>query len=87
MPPFDFIIFKKLRRECYKQGMKYLVAPSNAHFHALYDNPFYQPFECIQRKCLTFNVAHMEMHNSIIGLLIQQHLAMLRNFQLFQILY
>ena len=34
--------------------MKYLAARSNAYFHAFCDNPFYQPFECIQRKYLAF---------------------------------
>ena len=57
LPPFDFIIVKKLRRECYNQGMKCLEAPSNAYFHAFYDNPFYQPFECIQR-----NIWHLMLH-------------------------
>ena len=87
LPPFDFIIVKKLRREYYNQGMKCLAAPSNTYFHALCDNPFYQPFKCIQRKYLAFNVAHMKIHHSIIGSLTPQHLAMLRNFQLFQFLY
>ena len=68
--------------------MKCLAAPSNAHFQAFCDNPFYQPFECnIQQKYLAFNVAHMKIHHSIIGLLTPQHLAMLRNYQLFQFLY
>ena len=87
LPPFDFIIVKKLRREYYNQGMKCLAAPSSAYFHAFCDNPFYQPFECIQRKYLAFNVAQMKMHNITIGSLTPQHLAMLRNFQLFQFLY
>ena len=60
---------------------------SNARFHAFYDDPFYQPFEYIQRKYLAFNVAHIEVHNSIIGSLTLLHLAMLRNFKLFQFLY
>ena len=34
--------------------MKCLAAPSNAYFHAFCDNPFYQPFACIQRKYLVF---------------------------------
>ena len=88
LPPFDFIIVKKLRQEYYNQGMKCLAAPSNAHFQAFCDNPFYQPFECnIQQKYLVFNVAHMKIHHSIIGLLTPQHLAILRNYQLFQFLY
>ena len=87
LPMSRFIIVKKLRRECYNQGMKCLATPSNAYFHVFGDNPFYQPFECIQRKYLAFNVAHMKIHNSIIGSLTPQHLAMLRNFQLFQFLY
>ena len=87
LPPFDFIIVKKLRREYYNQGMKCLAAPSNAYFHAFCDNPFYQPFQCIQCKCLALKITFMKMHNSIIGSLTPQHLAMLRNFQLFQFLY
>ena len=87
LPPFDFIIVKKLRREYYNQGMKCLAAPSNAYFHAFCDNPFYQPFEYIQGKYLAFNVTHMRTHNSIIGSLRPQHLAMLRNSQLLQFLY
>ena len=87
LPPFDFIIVKKLRREYYNQRMKCLAAPSSAYFHEFCDNPFYQPFECTQRKYLAFNVAHMKIHHSIIGSLKPQHLAMLRNFQLFQFLY
>ena len=67
--------------------MKYLAALSYAYFHAFCDNPFYQPFECIQRKYLAFNVEHMKIYNSIIGSLTPQHLAMLRNFQLFQFFY
>ena len=63
--------------------MKCLAVPSNTYFHAFCDNPFYQPFECIQRKCFAFNVAIMKIHHSIIGLLTPQPLAMLRNFQLF----
>ena len=81
LAPFDFIIVKTLRREFYNQEMKCLSAPSN--FHAFCDNPFYQPFECIQHKYLTFNVGHMKIHNSIIGFLTPQHLVILRNFQLF----
>ena len=87
LPPFHFIIVKKLRWECYNQEMKFLAAPSNAYLHVFCDNPFYQPFECIQRKYLSFNVAHMKIHNSIIGSLTPQHLAMLKNVQLFQFLY
>ena len=87
LPPFDFIIVKKLKQEYCNQGMKCLAAPTNAYFHAFCDNPFYQPFECIQRKYLAFNVAHMKIHNSIIGSLTSQHLVMLRNVQLFQFLY
>ena len=87
LPPFDFIIVKKLTREYYNQGMKYLAAPSNAYFHAFCDNPFYQPFQCIQCKCLALKITFMKMHNSIIGSLTPQHLAMLRNFQLSQFLY
>ena len=87
LPPFDFIIVKKLKQEYYNQGMKCLAAPTNAYFHAFCDNPFYQPFECIQRKYLAFNVAHMKIYNSMIGSVKPQHLAMLRNFQLFQFLY
>ena len=59
LPQFDFIIVKKLRR----LGMKYLATPSNAYFYAFCDNPF---FECIQRKYLAFNVAHMKINNSIV---------------------
>ena len=87
LPPSNFIIVKKLRREYYNQRMKCLAAPSSAYFHEFCDNPFYQPFECTQRKYLAFNVAHMKIHHSIIGSLKPQHLAMLRNFQLFQFLY
>ena len=54
LPPFDFIIVKKLRPKYYNQGMKCLAAPSNAYFHAFCDNPLYQPFECIQDKYLAF---------------------------------
>ena len=54
LPPFDFIIVKNLRREYCNQRMKYLAARSNAYFHAFCDNPFYQSFECIQRKYLAF---------------------------------
>ena len=86
-PPFDFIVIKKFRREYYNQGKKCLAAPSNAYFHAFCDHPFFQPFECIQRKYLAFNVAHMKIHNSLIDLLTPKHLVMLRNFQLFQFLY
>ena len=57
--------------------MKCVAVPSNAYFHAFCDNLFYQPFECVQRKCFAFNVAHMKIHHSIIGLLTPQHLAML----------
>ena len=81
LPLSDFIIVKKLRRECYNQGMKCLAAPSNAYFHAFCDNPFYQPFECIQRKYLAFNAARMKMHNSMIGSLTSQHLAMVRKLK------
>ena len=77
------IIVKKLRRKYYNQGMKCLATLSNAYFHAFCDNPFYQSFECIQRKYLTFNVVHMKIHHSIIGSLTPQHLAMLRHFLLF----
>ena len=31
LPPFYFIIVKKLRRECNNQGMKCLAAPSKAY--------------------------------------------------------
>ena len=87
LPPFDFLNVKKHRREYYNPGIKCLAAPSNTYFHAFCDNSFYQPFECIQRKYLAFNVAHMKIHHRIIGSLTPQHLAMLRNFQLFQFLY
>ena len=40
LPPFDFIIVKKLRREYYNQGMKCPAAPPNAYFHAFCDKPF-----------------------------------------------
>ena len=60
-----------------------LAAPSNAYFHAFCENPFYHPFECIQRKYLAFNVAHMKIHYSMIGSLPSQHLAVLRNIQFF----
>ena len=33
LPPSNFIIVKKLRREYYNQRMKCLAAPSNAYFH------------------------------------------------------
>ena len=56
LPQFDIVIVKKLRR----LGMKYLATPSNAYFSAFCDNPFYQPFECIQRKYLAFNVTHVK---------------------------
>ena len=56
------LILPLLRREYYNQGMKCLAVPSNAYFHDFCDNPFYQPFECIQRKYLAFNVAHMKIH-------------------------
>ena len=87
LPPFDFIIVKKLRREYYNQGTKCLAPPSNAYFHAFCDNLFYEPSEYIQRKYLAFNVAHMKIHNNIIGSLTPEPLVMVRNFQLFQFFY
>ena len=67
--------------------MKCLAPPSNAYFHAFCDNPFYKPSEYIQLKYLAFNVTHMKIHNSIIGSLTPEPLAMVRNFQLFQFFY
>ena len=73
LPSFDFVIVKKLRCEYYNQGVKCLAALSNAFFHTFCDNLFYQPFECIQRRYLAFNIAHMRIHNSIIGSLTPKH--------------
>ena len=56
-------------------------------FSCFFDNPFYQPFKYIQRKYLPFNAAPIKINNSIIGSLTPEHLAMLRNFQLFQFFY
>ena len=67
--------------------MKYLAAPPNSYFHVFCDNPFHQSFEFIQRKGLTFNVAHMKIHKSITGSLTPQHVPMLQNFKLFQFLF
>ena len=52
LPPFDFIIVKKFKREYFNPGRKCLAA----YFHAFCDNRFYQPFECIHLKYLIMQI-------------------------------
>ena len=62
-PPFDLVVLTKMRRDYYPDGKKCQPAPSNVYFHAVYNNPFFTPFECIQRKLITFNVNRLQFHS------------------------
>ena len=81
-PYLPVMILKKYTYTFYKASKNF-----HAYFRVFRDNSFYQLSEWIQRKYLAFNVAHIKIHNRIIGSFIPQQLAMLRNFQLLQFLY
>ena len=54
--PYNLVAICKLRREYFKDGMQHYSAPGNVYFHILNENPFVSPFECIQRRMITFRV-------------------------------
>jgi hypothetical protein len=88
IPPasFDFVIVAKMRREYWNQGIKCVAEPSNVYFHVSYDNPLFQPFECIQRKLLTFNIQMVKIHRHALPFLTTQHKALLRDLNLYNLI-
>ena len=50
-----------MRREFRQNSLKGFSAPCNMCFHAVLNNPFYTPFECIASQFLNFNVNHVKI--------------------------
>ena len=85
-PPFDLVVLTKMRRDYYPDGKKCQPAPSNVYFHAVYNNPFFTPFECIQRKLITLHVNRLQFHSHAYNHLTPLHRAMLRDLNLSHLL-
>ena len=62
-------------------------APSNVYFHAFYNNPFFIPFECIQRKLITFNVNRVQFHSHAYNQLTPVHRGMFNDLNLSHLLW
>ena len=77
-PPFDLVVVTKMRRDYYADGEKPQSVPSNVCFYAVFNNPFFTPFECIQRKLITFNVNRLQFHSHACNHLTPVHKGMLR---------
>ena len=61
-PLFDLAVVTKTSHDYYADG-KCKSAPSNVYFHSVYNNLFFTPFECIQRKLILFNVNRLQFHS------------------------
>ena len=86
-PPFDLVVVTKMQRDYYADGKKFQSALSNVYFHAVCNNPFFTPFECIQRKLITFHVNRLQFHSHAYNHLTPVHKAMLRDLNLSHLLW
>ena len=51
-----------MRREYFKGGKKQMSTSSNVYFHVFHENPFTFPFECVQRRMITFRMDSVKLH-------------------------
>ena len=79
--PFDLVLVTKLRREYFKDGEKHHSSPSNVYFHVQVDNPFCSPYECMERKLVTFKVDRVQIHVNAIDHLSDTHKVLLRRIK------
>ena len=79
--PFDLVLVTKLRREYFKDGEKHHSSPSNVYFQVQVDNSFCSPFECVQRKLVTFKVDCVQIHVNAIDHLSDSHEVLLRRIK------
>ena len=86
-PPFDLVMVTKMWWDYYADGKKCQSAPSNVYFQAGYNNPFFTPFECIQRKFITFNVKQLQFYSHTYNHLTPVHRGMLRDLNLSHLLW
>ena len=81
-PPFDLVVVTKMRRDYYADGKKRQSAPSNVYFYAVSNNPFFTPFECVQRKLITFNANPLQFPSHAYDHLTPVHREMFRDLNL-----
>ena len=84
MAPYDLVLIAKMRREYYNDGQKHYSSPSNCYYHCIVENPFVTPFECIQRRLLTFNSSQLKLHYDAYIQFAEQHKIAFRQLGLFQ---
>ena len=80
-PLFDLAVVTKTSHDYYADG-KCKSAPSNLYFHSVYNNLFFTPFECIQRKLILFIVNRLQFHSHTITLPTSVHKRMLKDLNL-----
>ena len=51
-----------MHKEYFKDEKKQMSAPSNIYFHVFHENPFTFPFECVQRRMVTFGMDSVKLH-------------------------
>ena len=61
-PPYGLVVGTKMRREYFKDGRKQMSGPSKVYFHLFHENPFISPFECVQRRMMTFRMGTVNLH-------------------------
>ena len=60
---YDLVAVTKVRRECFEDGKKKQIsAPSDVSFQVFHENPFNFPFECNQRRRMTFRMDNVTLH-------------------------
>ena len=83
---FDLVVVTKMRRDHYADEKNCESAHSNVYFHAVYNNPVFTPFECIQRKLISFNVNQLQFYSHAYNHHKPVHRRILRNLNLSNLL-
>ena len=60
--PYDLVAVIKKRREYFKDSKKQMSTTSIVYFHVFHENQFAFPFECVQRRMMTFLMDIIKLH-------------------------